>query len=400
MKRRCEDRELTGVFRESMRITVLDTLMEYTMTKVAITADPHLGVHDRLSDILWSLRTIREYCMHAKIDVVFVLGDLYHDRSSLGIDVLSRSADFFEETSEKYGQQWIVFPGNHDMFMRHSWEINSLVHMRKHLTVIDTVKIVEVDDHRFWILPFITYEKSYLRVLRRIEGLHRDGDVLLTHIGIRGASFNTCFLLKDWSNVNFEFSKFDRVYAGHFHSKQQIGENVWYPGSPIPFKFDEGNVPHGFYVYDLDTRTHKFINIWSAGTKLLKEDTVPPPQFCTILDSQLDGIVEDDVRNNIVRVALNKQYQDDEKKQIKSRLIDMGARTVRWMDRTQDLPVSSIPTKTDLPHKNIFKLWLDVDSKNASTLDRSLLEQVNDDIVKEGDELYAADESNMVTHES
>lgn len=235
------------------------------MSKIAITSDIHFGVPGRLNDILWACRTIREYCYAAGIDTVLVLGDLFHDRRSLDIEVLSHVSRFFEQTTDDYHQQWIVFPGNHDMFLRHSWDINSLTPLRKHLTVIEDVKVLQIDETRFWVLPFITYEKSYMRVLKAIQSKAQEGDNLLTHIGIRGATMNTCFLLQNWSIIDFEEFAFHKVYTGHFHNKQQIGENVWYPGSPIPFKFDEGDVAHGFYCLDLDTDTHKFINIWKAG---------------------------------------------------------------------------------------------------------------------------------------
>jgi len=112
------------------------------MAKLLITADIHAGVPNRLNDILWSCRVMREHAKRAGIEVVLVLGDLYHDRSSLDIEVLSRLCDFFAETKEEYGQQWITFPGNHDMFLRHSWRINSLHVMRKYMTVIETTKIL------------------------------------------------------------------------------------------------------------------------------------------------------------------------------------------------------------------------------------------------------------------
>ncbi len=215
------------------------------MSKIAITADIHFGVQGRTTDILWACKVLREYCKIFNISTVIILGDLYHNRSSIDIDIMCVTANFFEECAEKYDQKWIVFPGNHDMYLRHSWEVTSLVPLRKHLTVIEDVKLLTLDDKRFWILPFIQHERSYMKVLKAIEQQYEKGDILLTHIGVRGAILNTCFLLKDWSHVEFEHSKFERVYTGHFHSSQNVNEKVWYPGSLIPFKFDEGDVPHG-----------------------------------------------------------------------------------------------------------------------------------------------------------
>lgn len=366
------------------------------MSKVVFTADIHFGVPGRLQDTLFACRILREYCQKVNIDTIVVLGDLFHDRKALEIDVLSQVCTFFEETADEYQQTWIAFPGNHDMFLRHSWNINSLQPLRKHLTVIETVKILQLDDQRFWVVPFITYEKSYMRVIKQIAKHYQPGDKLLTHIGIKGATLNTCFLLKDWSIVTFDDMPFDRIYTGHFHSKQQIGENVWYPGSLIPYKFDEGDVPHGWYVYDLNDDTHKFINIWKAAAKFFPDETAPP-QFCTVLDTQLEQLTEQDVKNNMVRIALQRDYTNDEKQQIRTRIRNLGAKAVRWLNLQQkpNEEPQSTQIHKDLSFPKLFKTWLDNDDRGVKSLDKDMLIRLNNEVIHDGDELYAVEESEV-----
>ncbi len=364
------------------------------MSKVALLADIHLGVSGRRQDINWALRVVREYCKAADINVVIILGDLWHNREALGVDILQDVVDFFMAASA-LGQRWIAFPGNHDMFLRNSWDINSLRPLRNYLTVIDDVKLLLLDERRFWVLPFITYEKSYMKVVRRISARTEPGDVLLTHVGVKGATLNSCFLLKDWSTVSFEYAKFKAVYTGHFHLKQQLGaENtppVYYPGSLIPFKFDEGDHPHGFYVYDLKTEEHKFVNIWKAGQRFLPGE-VPPPQFHTFLDELLPNKTEVDVKGNIVRVALQREYTKDEIKEMKERLLGLGALAVRWWNMAQKLH-KTVPLVTAEPSRNLFKAWLALDIKGAQGLDPVLLDRTHVDVTREGDELYTIEET-------
>jgi DNA repair exonuclease SbcCD nuclease subunit len=360
------------------------------MTQIAITADIHLGVPSRLDDILWSLRVIREYCKLSKIDTVLVLGDLYHDRRTIEIDVLSRSIEFFDTAKNIYNQDWVAFPGNHDMFLRYSWEINSLAAIKKYVTIIEGVKLLTIDESRFWVIPFVTQEKSFLKILRKVETKYQEGDVLLTHIGVRGSTLNTCFLLKDWSAVEFHTSKFKRVYTGHFHSKQQVGDNVWYPGSPIPFKFDEGDVPHGFYVYDTDTQEHKFINIWKAGAKLFPSEPLPP-QFTTLLEETIEELNDTDIKGHNVRVTLQRHVTLEEKRNIKDKLICLGAKSVRWMDLTQK--IEKQVNITTAPTKNLFESWVEADNSGTKSLDKKLLYTLNNEIIQEGDEKYSIEES-------
>ena len=77
---------------------------------------------------------------------------------------------------------------------------------------------------------------------------------------------NECFLLQNWNIVEFSNSKFDRIFTGHFHCHQKVGNNVWYPGSPIPFRFDEGASEHGFLIYDTNDRSVEFEKIADLAT--------------------------------------------------------------------------------------------------------------------------------------
>lgn len=356
------------------------------MSKIVITADIHFGVPGKLTDILYACRVIREYCKLSEIDTVMVLGDLYHDRRYLEIDVLSASHNFFEETNEKYEQQWVVFPGNHDMFQRHSWTINSLTPLKKHLTVIEDVVKLEIENRTFWILPFITFEKTYMTVLHRINELASPEDILLTHIGVNGAVMNTCFMLKDWGLVNFADTKFKRVYTGHFHSKQSINDKVFYPGSPIPFKHDEGNVPHGFYVLDTETLEHKFINIWKAGKRFFPHET-PPAQYCSVLDADINNLTTEDIEHNRIRIAISEDISPDKKKEIKEQLIAKGATDISWMIIKTADPVLH-ETTDSLMKSDLFEIYLSNDQKNNKDLDIELLRRLNKEIMREGDEQY------------
>lgn len=359
------------------------------MTKVALIADVHLGFGNRQRDILWCLRTVRQYCQDHNIDVVIVLGDFFHDRSHLSIEVLCEAYEFLKETKETYKQQWIAFPGNHDMFLKHSWQITSIRPLSEVLTIIDTVKILMVENQRYWILPFVYSEAAYMRILWHIEGEYREGDILLTHIGASNAVRNICFLLQKWTVINLESSRFRRIYAGHFHLQQQVADNMWYVGSLIPFKHDEGDSDHGFIVYDQDTQTHEFIDVRVAGAEIYP-DTPVPPQYCTFHDDLLNEKTEDDVRGNLIRVATTREYTPNECKEIRDRLMNMGAARVTFINLVKE-PILATPTQVGEPVKieELFPNWFDQDTKGTVDLKRNLAIRLNHEIMQEGNEIYA-----------
>ncbi len=362
------------------------------MTKVAKIADIHLGLSGRHDDIISSLEVLRDYCADRSIDVVFILGDLFHDRQAVATDVMCSAYEFLKESKHKYNQNWIAFPGNHDMFLKLSWEVNSLIPLGEVCTLINTVKIVEVDGQRYWILPFIDSEASYMKVLRRIEARYKDGDILLTHIGACTAKKNICFLLQHWSVVDFSQSPFDRIYAGHFHLHQQVGHNLWYTGSLLPYKFDEGDSTHGAIIYDTDKGKHELVDIWDMWKEYRKGE-VPPPQYRTILDTTLDQV--DNIQHNLIRVATTRAYSQNEQIEVRDKLLKMGAKSVMFADMATESNtrpgITIEETKTDAVQiGELFGRYFDEDKDNTVGLRRNLAIKLNLEIMQEGDELYEA----------
>tara|TARA_R100001244_G_scaffold25113_2_gene25476 strand:+ start:122673 stop:123722 length:1050 start_codon:yes stop_codon:yes gene_type:complete len=347
------------------------------MAKVLLTADVHFGYPQKLRDILWSLNTISKYASNNDIDIIVVMGDLFHDRVNLNIEVYNAAYNFFEEV-KKQGQTWICFPGNHDLYLRHSWRINSLHSLSKVITVIEDVKLLKLHGQRFWVLPFVHYETVYMKVLKKIEEQYQDGDVLLTHVGVHNATLNECFLIKNWSVVNFDASKFDRVFTGHFHCHQKVEGrgNVWYPGSPIPFRFDEGMVPHGFIEYDTETRKVDFVEIF--GLNLVPGPR--PADYVTLIDDMLEDKLY--VKGDNVRVRLNRDYTKDELMRIRTNLLEQGALNVKLQMVREEKIDLAVDTKSDVSlvsPVDLFEKWLNHDQPKK--LDFDLLKKLNIEIV-------------------
>lgn len=348
------------------------------MAKILLTADIHFGLANKLDDILWAMRTIREYALVREIDIIIILGDLFHDRVSQNIEVLNVVYNFFEE-AKLLGQTWTCLLGNHDMFLRNSWKINSLNHLNSVITVIDTVKMMKIENQRFWVVPFVHYESVYMKIIEKIEQQYEKGDVLLTHVGVHNALLNECFLIKNWSVVNFDDSLFDLVFTGHFHCHQVVEGrgNVWYPGSPIPFRFDEGMVPHGFLEFDLDTRGVEFVEIF--GLDLI--DGPRPPDYITVPDDMLDDDLI--VVGDNVRVQLNRDYSRDEQLRIRKSLLDLGAVNVKLQMMKEDKIDLAANAKADvslLSPIDLFNKWLDHDKPKK--LDIDLLKKLNRETVQ------------------
>lgn len=348
--------------------------------KIIVTADIHNGYPGRLDDTIWAMNKISRYAEENDINNVIVLGDMFHNREHISIDVLNAVTDFLDNKPEE--QEWIMFPGNHDMFMKTSWDINSIKPLSRYAKVINKPAKFAIGERTFWVLPFMHFEDEYMEVMRSINEKCDEGDVLLTHVGVNNAVNNSCFLLKYWSKVNFSDTNFGLILSGHFHNYQVIDDKICYPGSPIPFKFDEGMVDHGFLVIDVDELFVEFVNIRDG-----EDGTVP--DFVTCLDEDVDSV---DVTGNRVRVNLNREYSEDELRDLRNTLIDKGALSVQWMKKSieDNSETPNIAVESALEGGSVFEQWME--SKDLSDYDDKLLKSLNVEVSTLAEDLYMKSE--------
>ena len=327
---------------------------------------------------------IRQYAEENDIRDIMVAGDLFHDRVNINISVLNNVYDELNK-AVKINQKWHIFPGNHDMFLKNSWKITSLHILNNIHQIYENVTIIKLDEQRFWIVPFIYYEKDYMEVINKINLKASKEDVLITHIGVNGATLNECFLLKNWNIVDFKDTIFRKIFTGHFHCYQSLDDRVYYPGSPIPFKFDEGVVDHGFIIYDTEDNSINFIKIREVAKEF---SNYLPPDFITILDVDLDKN-KHWCKGNNVKLIITEDKTSNEIMEMKKLVYESGAVSV-----TQALPKKEIKTVKELSRipsspDDFFKEYVKQDDPK---LDIKLLDQLHDIIKKEVDQRRVIEE--------
>lgn len=257
----------------------------------------------------------------------------------------------------------------------------------------EEITTFEVKRQTFHILPFMHSEKEYMKELKKIDERASEDDILLTHIGVNSATMNFCFLIQNWNDVTFDSTKFKRIYTGHFHCQQQVGEKTWYPGSPIAFRFDEGEVEHGFFVYDIESNSHEFIKIYEAGAKYLPD--YRPADFITILDEDIDELSEGLVGNN-VKLIMTQDYTGGELLALKNRVLELGVVSVKCREKQDKTKAEDIndqirPESTGTPQE-MFKLWVEHDKPNW--IKPKVLFACFDSIVEEAEEKYTLEPEN------
>lgn len=268
--------------------------------RVWFISDTHLGVRNSSNEWIemmrsyffeWFIPLVKKN--YKKGDILIHLGDVYDSRQSINIKVLNLGVSIFESLSEVFTDGIYVIAGNHDLWGTTSTEINSL----KSIKWIPRVKIIEepeslnIGERTFFLMP---WRKDHQSEEETLDSVSRH-DVLCCHTDIRGLKFNKYVSIEDGSDIS-KFSKFGRVYSGHIHYAQKVG-NINMLGSPYELTRSDMDNQKSITMLDLETMEDTvFPNNFSPKFKKL--------YFENILDSTPDEM-ESVFRNNFIDVMID-----------------------------------------------------------------------------------------------
>ena len=274
------------------------------MAKGFLISDIHIGAH-AIDEDKW-LNIIKEYFFDFLIpnleekfkegDTLFILGDLFDNRTSLTIKSICYALDIFNKL-EELGIHIEMFLGNHDMYNESSYEYHSMRLFEKYsnINIHTEPKTLKIDDKKILMLPWVTSLNKEHELLREYSG---KVDYLFTHSDLRGAKTNLKVSLKHGPSIA-EFVGFPKVYAGHIHLHQKI-DHFTFLGSPYHLdRNDKGN-QKGLTILDIPTGEEEFIpNTLSPEYKTIK---ITEESDIDSLDNveEKDNFIDIEISNNLI----------------------------------------------------------------------------------------------------
>ena len=241
--------------------------------KIWFLADLHFGC--RADNEIW-LKDYSDYFYNVFIplfkekykegDIVCSLGDVFDNRSSVGINTINTVIDIFEKIADICPDIRLIV-GNHDIYNKSSNDVTSL----NILKYIKGVKIyykpeVEVICGKTVLFhPWIEDKELQSKLLSKFNG-----DYIFGHLDVYGVDSNSKGVKAKSSNsVDISEFKNAEVYAGHIHLRQDY-KNIHYVGNPYMKVRGEGNTK-GITVLDIKTGKREFYeNTYSP--KFLREN--------------------------------------------------------------------------------------------------------------------------------
>ena len=284
------------------------------MAKALIFSDLHIHAHkdrvDRLQDCIDVLNWIFEEAKKNNCKYIFFLGDLFHERSRIDVKNYIKTFEIFMRhmLHESADCEMYLLVGNHDMYHKERWDINSI----KPLTAIPQVHIIDhpqrtiIDDV---LIDWMPHTEDPVKELIELKKKHKDkGDILFGHLSVNGALLNLCFGTKADVVVEHDnemvpvdvsiFGDWKHTFLGHYHGAQKLNDKVEYVGSPLQLTFGEAFQEKHIIVLDLQTLEKKYIK-----NNFSPKHLIVTPKDINDENYELNG--------NFVRLAVNNMSSKD-----------------------------------------------------------------------------------------
>jgi DNA repair exonuclease SbcCD nuclease subunit len=278
---------------------------------------------------------------YKKGDKVFILGDLFDNRTYINIKVLVRVLELFD-IFEEMNIDIHILTGNHDLWGEKEYRYNSLMSLKKYsnVSIYTEPTVLESDDKKILMLPWVTDLKEEHKILKSYAG---KVDYLFTHSDLRGAKTNLKVTLKHGPTIA-DFVGFPQVYAGHIHLYQKM-ENFTFLGSPYHLdRNDKGN-SKGLTILDIATGKEKWIK--NEVSPEYKTITIKSEEDVEHLDRliKIDSVTEE--KDNFIDIHINNSIIIN-KPEIRKKIEQVSKRKRITIKQLDDIQIEDTVEDIDL----------------------------------------------------
>tara|TARA_B100000035_G_scaffold314456_1_gene330772 strand:+ start:1206 stop:2246 length:1041 start_codon:yes stop_codon:yes gene_type:complete len=338
--------------------------------KILLITDQHFGVrNDNQAFINYYKKFYNEivipFIKASGINTVLCLGDTFDKRRSINFMSLNEAKEMWFTPLEDMGVTMHMLTGNHDIYYKNTLRINAprqLLGEYGNITIHDSPTTVDFGGLPILLLPWIC-DDNRDRVFDEIA--NSPANVCMGHLELNGFEAHPGHVMNGGMDASV-FSKFDKVFSGHYHMKSSKG-NITYLGNPYQLYWNDYASKRGFHIFDTDTlKTTFYRNPFDMFTKIYYDDGIEfesEEEFRRSLEGTYVKLIVENKGDNAKFDYTVKQLQDiglADLKIIEDLSVEMGGEVMETED-----------TLT-LLDKYIDEIDLKVDTRSVKSIMRSL----------------------------
>ncbi len=258
-----------------------------------------------------------------KIKKVIDLGDTFDQRKGIDFNVWNRIRTHYFQRLEDMGIEVHMIVGNHTAYYKNTNEVNSpnlLLREFPNIKIYSSPTEITIDGLKIVLIPWINAENKK-ETLDLMES--SDAKIAMGHLELDGFEMVPGMLGHGMSPK--VFSKFDKVFSGHYHHKSRKG-NVTYLGNPYEMFWNDYNDPRGFHLFDTKTLKLNWVkNPYKIFKKLYYND----------VDTSMD-VEYNDYKETYIKVIVEEKRDYEKFETMIDRLYEAGAHDIKVVETLVD----------------------------------------------------------------
>ena len=210
------------------------------------------GVNVIYTERLERFRKIIQHGVNLKVDMIVISGDLFN-RSKPFPQELWDVASILD--SIPISIPTFIIPGNHDEKTSRGCALQPLQDRRPHVRIILEPTIFDINSNPRKHYVFAPWGTSLNELHEIRKKLIYPEPILITHLGTTLEGKHWTEIAGEVGNINLSDLKalnFQAVLLGHYHGQTNLGQNIWYSGSPECYNFGEAEQVKGYLLWDFD----------------------------------------------------------------------------------------------------------------------------------------------------
>lgn len=252
-------------------------------------SDPRFpGCNSRAVEILRALERVYLAAVAGGDKYVIIPGDIFHRRGVLLVPLVNALCKIFDRFKNEFDVLTIVLPGNHDYVDRHaryeSEHLHALYGMSGTVAVVSEPQVFKIREASgTGIAGFIPYTPNRELWIKRSQSLAAlmgaseisARPVIFAHQSFDGARTGPHEYIMKEGLGTLDVPEEVRVYSGHYHMHQSIGEWVEYVGGLVQQNLGEREYRPGHMKIDLVNDARSFIENLDSPRFRLYEGASP-----------------------------------------------------------------------------------------------------------------------------